>query len=122
MPWLTAVTFLPLAGAIIALVVPARAMNLHRWWALAITVTTFGVALGVLANYSTNAPGFQLVERAAWVPSLNFNYILGVDGISLVMVLLTAFLMPAAILVSWRVDRQVKYYMVAFLVLETAMI
>ena len=122
MPWLTAVTFLPLAGAIIALMVPARALNLHRWWALAVTVATFGVSLGALANYSTNAPGFQLVERAAWVPSLNFNYILGVDGISLVMVLLTAFLMPAAILVSWRIDRQVKYYMVAFLVLETAMI
>jgi NADH-quinone oxidoreductase subunit M len=122
MHWLTAVTFLPLAGAIIALLVPARALNLHRWWALLVTLATFGVSIGVLANYSTNAPGFQLVERAAWVRSLNFNYILGVDGISLVMVLMTAFLMPAAILVSWHIDRQVKYFMVAFLVLETAMI
>jgi NADH-quinone oxidoreductase subunit M len=122
MRWLTAVTFLPLAGAIIALVIPARALNLHRWWALLVTLATFGVSIGVLANYSTNAPGFQLVERAAWVRSLNFNYILGVDGISLVMVLMTAFLMPAAILASWRIDRQVKYFMVAFLVLETAML
>jgi len=122
MGWLTAVTFLPLAGAVVALLIPSHSPSLHRWWALLVTVATFGVALGVLASYSTNAAGFQMVERAVWVRSLNFNYILGVDGISLVMVLLTAFLMPAAILVSWRIDRQVKYYMVAFLVLETAMI
>jgi NADH-quinone oxidoreductase subunit M len=120
-PWLTLVTFLPLAGAVIAMTLPSRALVAHRIWALVISVATFGVALGVLSAFHSHA-GFQLVERAVWVKSLNFNYILGVDGISLFMVLLTTFLMPAAVLVSWKIERQAKYYMIAFLVLESAMI
>src|SRR2546428_3285743 len=124
-PWVrgpTVVSLAPPAGAGVALLVPGRGAGHPRLWALLVAVATFGLSLGMLSAYSTNAPGFQLVDRGVWVFSLNFNYILGVDGISLVMVLLTTFLMPAAILVSWRIDRQVKYYMVAFLVLETAMI
>jgi NADH-quinone oxidoreductase subunit M len=120
-PWLTVVTFVPLVGAIIAVAVPARALVVHRAWALVVTLATFGISLALLAAYHGGA-GFQLVERAGWVKSLNFNYILGVDGISLFMVLLTTFLMPAAVLVSWRIEQQVKYYMIAFLILETAMI
>src|SRR5438093_2649012 len=121
-PWLTVVTFAPLAGAVVAAVLPSSALNLHRLWALLVTLITLGLALATLSAYSSGAAGFQLVDRAVWVKSLNFNYILGVDGISLFMVLLTAFLMPAAILVSWRIERQAKYYLIAFLVLESAMI
>jgi NADH-quinone oxidoreductase subunit M len=122
-PWLTVVTFAPLAGAVVMLAFPARALNLHRLWALVVTVVTFGLSIGMLAAYGGGGSGgFQLVERAVWVKELNFQYVLGIDGISLFMVLLTTFLMPAAILVSWRIDRQVKYYMVAFLLLETAVV
>jgi NADH-quinone oxidoreductase subunit M len=121
-PWLTVITFLPLAGAVVLLVFPPTALRPMRWWSLLVTVATLGLSLGMLSAYSTNASGFQLVDRATWVSSLNFTYVVGVDGISLFMVLLTAFLMPAAILVSWRIDRQAKYYLIAFLVLETAMI
>src|SRR6266540_624277 len=120
-PWLTVVTFAPLAGAVIATLFPSRALGLHRLWALGVTLATFGLSLAMLTAYHAGA-GFQLVERAVWVRSLNFNYILGVDGISLFMVLLTTFLMPAAVLVSWRIEQQAKYYMIAFLILETAMI
>jgi NADH-quinone oxidoreductase subunit M len=120
-PWLTVVTFLPLAGAVIATLIPARALFLHRIWALLVSLATFGASLGLLGAYHARA-GFQLVERAVWVKSLNFNYIMGVDGFSLFMVLLTTFLMPAAVLVSWRIERQAKYYLIAFLVLESAMI
>jgi NADH-quinone oxidoreductase subunit M len=120
-PWLTVVTFVPLAGASAAVFVPARSLRAHRLWALLVTVATFGVSLAMLGAYRGD-PGFQLVERATWVGPLNFQYILGVDGISLFMVLLTTFLMPAAVLVSWRIEQQVKYFMIAFLVLETAMI
>jgi NADH-quinone oxidoreductase subunit M len=119
--WLTVVTFLPLAGAVIAALIPGRALFLHRVWSLLVSLATFGVSLGLLSAYHARG-GFQLVERAVWVKSLNFNYIVGVDGISLFMVLLTTFLMPAAILVSWRIERQAKYYLIAFLVLESAMI
>jgi NADH-quinone oxidoreductase subunit M len=121
-PWLTVVTFLPLAGAVAALFFPARALNMHRLWALVVSVATFGFSVGMLAAFDGGRPGFQLVDRAIWVRSLNFNYLLGVDGLSLFLVLLTTFLMPAAVLVSWRIDRGVKAYMIAFLILETACI
>src|SRR6266498_288141 len=121
-PWLTVVTFVPLAGAVVAAFLPARALNLHRLWALLVTVVAFAFSIGMLAAYDGGRSGFQMVDHAIWVRSLNFNYILGVDGISLFLVLLTTFLMPAAVLVSWRIDRSVKYYLIAFLVLETAVI
>ena len=121
-PWLTVVTFAPLAGAALVALAPRRAENLHRLLALAATVATFGLSLGMLGAYRADGEGFRLVERATWVESLNFQYLLGVDGISLFMVLLTTFLMPAAVLASWTIERQVKYLMVSFLVLETAMV
>src|SRR5712692_2280544 len=121
-PWLTVVTFAPLAGAVPLAFFPPRAHNVHRWWGLGVTVATFGLSLGILANFQTRGLGFQLLDHAVWVRSLNFNYTLGVDGISLFLVLLTTFLMPAGILVSWRIEHQVKGFVIAFLALETAMI
>ena len=121
-PWLTVVTFTPLAGAVPLALFPRRALNLHRVGGLFVTVLTFGLSLGILANFRTSTAGFQLVDHAVWVRSLNFNYTLGVDGVSLFLVLLTTFLMPAGILVSWKIEHQVKSFVLAFLVLETAMI
>jgi NADH-quinone oxidoreductase subunit M len=121
-PWLTVITFAPVVGAVVLIFVPSSSIRLQRWWALVVTLVTLGLSLGMLTDYSTNVPGFQLVDRAVWVSSLNFTYLLGIDGVSLFMVLLTAFLMPAAILVSWRIERDVKYYLVAFLILEAAMV
>jgi NADH-quinone oxidoreductase subunit M len=121
-PWLTVVTFAPLAGAAVLALAPARALNLHRLWSLVVTIATFGLSLGMWVAFDGAAAGFQLVDRATWVGPLNFQYVLGVDGISLFMVLLTTFLMPAAVLVSWKIEHQVKYFMIAFLILETAMI
>src|SRR5256886_1197165 len=121
-PWLTVVTFAPLAGAVLLVLVPGRAITVLRAGALAVTLARFGFSVGLLPAFKGGTPGFQLVDRAVWVAPLNFHYIVGVDGISLFMVLLTTFLMPAAVLVSWKVERQVKYYMIAFLILETAML
>ena len=121
-PWLSVVTFVPLAGAAVVIVLPRGRDALYRWVALVASVATFVIALGMLGAYDAQARGFQLLERATWVESLNFKYVLGVDGISLFLVLLTAFLMPLAILASWKVDRGVRYFMVAMLVLETAMV
>src|SRR6266516_4841074 len=117
-PWLTVVTFLPLAGAVVVALLPGRAANLIRLVALLLTLATFGFSIGLLGAYHADQSGFQLIEHAVWVRSLNFQYILGVDGISLFMVLLTTFLMPAAVLVSWNIERQTKYFMAAFLILE----
>jgi NADH-quinone oxidoreductase subunit M len=121
-PWLSVVTFIPLAGAIVLAFVPRSNTPAIRGWSLLVTVVTFGFALGMAARFRAVTTGFQLVDRATWVGSLNFHYFLGVDGISLFLVLLTTFLMPAGVLVSWHIERDVKYYFVAFLVLETAMI
>ena len=125
-PWLTVITFLPLVGAVIVALIPRGVLGAHRVAALATTVVTFVVSIGMLFAYQSGEghlrAGFQFVDRATWVGPLNFQYVLGVDGISLWLVLLTTFLMPAAILVSWRLQQQVKYFMVSFLLLETAML
>ncbi|MGH2674341.1 MAG: complex I subunit 4 family protein [Actinomycetota bacterium] len=131
-PWLTVTVFLPLAGAVLLLVaapMPRRRPEAGgfagdapwRWWALIVSVATFVVSLGILTEFEGRA-GFQLVEDLDWVGPLNVRYVLGVDGISLFMVLLTTFLMPLTILASWRVDRQVPYFMASLLGLETAML
>jgi NADH-quinone oxidoreductase subunit M len=133
-PWLTLTVFAPLAGALAMLVlaaVPRRKPEfggseqpdqLWRWWALVVSIATFGLSLVVLAKFRGGADGFQLVEEVSWVGPLNLRYILGVDGVSVFMVVLTAFLMPLSILASWRMERQVVYFMAALLALETAML
>jgi NADH-quinone oxidoreductase subunit M len=76
----------------------------------------------MLGRFDGSVAGFQMVERVYWVRSLNLQYLLGVDGVSLFMVLLTTFLFPAAILASWRVERNVRGFMIAMLLLETAVV
>ncbi|HYU58732.1 MAG TPA: NADH-quinone oxidoreductase subunit M [Actinomycetota bacterium] len=121
-PWLTVVVLAPLVGAAVVAALPRGRDGAARWVALVTTVGTFVVAVGIVGAYDGSRSGFQLVERAVWVRSLNFQYVVGVDGISLFLVVLTAFLMPLSILASWTVGTRVKAYMVAMLVLETAMI
>jgi NADH-quinone oxidoreductase subunit M len=133
-PWLTLTVFTPLAGAVIMLLlapVPRRAPefggsarpeNAWRWWGLGVSLVTFALSLVVLSKFRGGEAGFQLVEDAEWVGPLNFRYILGVDGVSVFMVLLTTFLLPVSILASWKIDRQVVYFLASLLVLETAML
>ncbi|HEY1331065.1 MAG TPA: NADH-quinone oxidoreductase subunit M, partial [Actinomycetota bacterium] len=119
-PWLSVVIFVPLAGAVVAAVVPRRAASFPRWWALAVTLATFGLSVAMVTQFHASGAGYQLVERTTWVAPLHLQYLVGVDGISLFLVLLTAFLMPIAVLASWRVDRSPKAYFIAMLILETA--
>jgi NADH-quinone oxidoreductase subunit M len=121
-PWLTVTTFLPLAGVVVLLAVPRLADGAARTIGLVASVATFVVSLGILGAFDTGSPSFQLVEEAVWVESLNFRYVLGVDGVSVFMVLLTTFLMPLAILASWGVEQRVRAYMAAMLFLETALL
>jgi NADH-quinone oxidoreductase subunit M len=121
-PWLSVVTFLPLAGAVILAFVPNTNLRAVRGWSLLVTIATFAAAVATAVRFTVGTAGFQLVERATWVGPLNFHYLLGVDGISLFLVVMTAFLMPAGVLVSWRIEHDVKAYFLGFLVLETAML
>ena len=95
---LTVTTFLPLVGLVV-LVVGGRALkdDAARATALVTTLATFVVSLAILGRFDPAQPGFQLVERAAWVPSVGLQYLVGIDGISIWMVLLTTFLFPVAI-------------------------
>ncbi|MFG1479374.1 NADH-quinone oxidoreductase subunit M [Xanthobacter sp. V4C-4] len=124
-PILSVVTFLPLVGALFIFVVRGDdevAARNARWVALWTTLVTFVVSLLMLPGFDPAAPGFQFVEKKAWLGDIA-AYHMGVDGISLPFVILTTFLMPFAILASWEsVHKRVKEYMIAFLVLETFMV
>ncbi|RJF67341.1 NADH-quinone oxidoreductase subunit M [Rhodopseudomonas palustris] len=124
-PILSVVTFLPLVGAV--LVYLARgddeaARRNARWISLWTTLITFAVSLILVARFDASNPGFQFVEKAPWLGN-TINYHMGLDGISLPLVILTTAIMPFCILASWKsVTFRVREYMMAFLVLETLMI
>jgi NADH-quinone oxidoreductase subunit M len=121
---LSIVTFLPLvAAAILAAFLRGddEAANRNaKWLALAATTATFLVSLAVLFKFDPANTGFQMVEEKTWL--MGFTYKLGVDGISVLFVLLTTALMPITIASTWGVKTRVKEYMIAFLILETLMI
>ena len=125
MPWLSLTIWAPVVGlAVLLALTPftGRRPDLWRWGALGAALATFAVSVGMAGAFDASRAGLQLVERATWVESLNFQYLLGVDGISLFMVLLTTFLMPLAILASWKVTDRVPSFMASLLLLETAMV
>ncbi|GAB4350850.1 MAG: NADH-quinone oxidoreductase subunit M [Oricola sp.] len=125
MPILSLVTFLPLVGVLIILFINDDsdiARRNIRMVALLTTVFTFVISLLIWVGFDTTDPGFQFVEKVDWLDS-GISYHMGVDGISMLFVILTTFLMPLAILASWEaVEKRVKAYMIAFLILETLMI
>src|SRR5918993_1388310 len=107
-PLLSLVTFLPLFGAAVI--------------ALGVTVVNFLISLLIWSGFDPENPGFQFVEEAEWLGGF-MSYRMGVDGISMLFVILTTFLMPLCILASWdSVQVRLKEYMIAFLVLESMMI
>jgi len=121
-PFLDVTIFLPLGGAVIVGLLPKHNENLIRLAALAVTVATFVVSLGVLANFDSADPGFQQGLSADWIPEWGVAYITGIDGISLWMVLLTTFLMPLGVLASWSISSRIKPYFIFLLALETGML
>ena len=122
MRWLSLVTFLPVVGVVVLLAGRRLSDDGARAAALVASLATFVASLGLLADFDASADGYQLVERATWFRSPNVQYLLGVDGVSLFLVLLTTFLVPVAILASWRVADRVRLYLAAILALETATI
>src|SRR5690606_9245391 len=124
-PILSTVTFLPLVGVFLILLIKDEGIAARkniRNIALLTTVFTFVLSLIIWAGFDTSYAGFQMVEKAAWLDS-GISYHRGVDGISMLFVILTTFLMPLCILASWEaVEKSVKEYMIAFLILEAIMI
>lgn len=119
---LSIVLFLPLAGALIALLMPREEHGQIRGVGMVTTVLAFLLSLFLWSGYDTAAGGLQLVERIPWVESLGLAYHVGVDGIAVLLIVLTTFLMPLVLLSTWSIQVRVKELVVALLVLQTAMV
>jgi NADH-quinone oxidoreductase subunit M len=122
MPLLSLITFLPAVGAAGLLVLPRKRQDLIRGAALGVSVLTFLLSLKLFTDFQVGVGQMQFVEEMAWIPSFGIRYKLGIDGISLFLVLLTTFLTAIAIGASTGVVHRIKEYMVTMLLLETGMI
>ncbi len=118
---LTYMTFIPLLGAVVVLCLPRENNTLVRWTAFAATMPPLLMAIWLYMNFDRSTDAMQFMERVQWIPSYNIQYIMGIDGLSVTMVLLTALLCPICILASFGIDKGVKGYFALFLLLDTGM-
>ena len=124
-PILSLTIFLPLLGAIVILLIKddENSINNIKKVALLTSVGVFLLSLFIWLQFDNSNPGYQFQEKFRWFNDFNFYYHIGIDGISLFMVILSTFLTPLCILASWEsIKKRVKEYMIAFLILETVMI
>lgn len=120
-PLLSILIFLPLAGALLVLLVNNE--NFARYWTLAVTGIAALLSMPILIGFDRAATGFQFVEKHSWIESLNINYVIGVDGISVLLLLMTTFIMPFCVLASWNyIKTRVQSFMICLLIMESAMI
>ncbi|HET8722932.1 MAG TPA: NADH-quinone oxidoreductase subunit M [Anaeromyxobacteraceae bacterium] len=122
---LNVVLFLPLAGALVAAFLPRGEGGQHKTWALLVSVATFLASLGLWFGFdpARSAPEFQFETSVPWIESLGIRYHVGLDGVALLLVMLTTALAPVVILAAWKeIDDRVKEFFIALLFLETAMI
>src|ERR1041385_2790695 len=114
---------LPLLGAILVMCTPKTETTLHRGLGLTFTAVTFLVSLFLLAYFNPTSGEFQMVFDAEWIPVLGAHFKTGVDGISVFLVILTTFLMPLTLLCTGKaIERNVREFIAAMLVLETGML
>lgn len=120
---LSLVLFTPLAGLLILLFIPSRQKGMIKVWANTAAFAGFLISLPLAARFDKSVAGFQFVERAAWIPSLGAQYLIGIDGISLLLIMLTTVIGFIAILSSWNAAQdRVKEYYCMFLLLQTGML
>ncbi len=119
---LTLVTFVPAAGALLLLVFPRRDRDI-RLFSLVISLLTFVLSLHLPAHFHRDQTGFQYVKDILWIPTPSIRYHMGIDGISLWLVVLTTFLTPLCVLISWKsIHERVKEFFILLLALETGLI
>jgi NADH-quinone oxidoreductase subunit M len=119
---LTIITFTPAIGAILLLFYNRDHVRSIRSFALIITILTFVFSLHLIAHFDSTNPDFQFGIRIPWIPSLGIDYAMGVDGISVFLILLTTLLTPLAVLASWSIHERWKEYFIFMLLLETGML
>ncbi|MDQ6891570.1 MAG: NADH-quinone oxidoreductase subunit M [Acidobacteriota bacterium] len=120
---LTVLIFLPTAGAAVLLLFPKGAGRASMWFATAVSAIELALSIPLWTRFDPAMPGFQFAERVEWVPALGISYSIGVDGISLLLILLTTVLTPVSLLFSvTHVSRGAKGFAIAFLTLETGVL
>jgi len=121
MPFLSILIFLPLAGALVLLF--SNNDHFARIWSLVVTLVVAVCSLPLYFGFDLATAKYQFGENHAWIPAWNINYTLGVDGISLLLVLMTTLIMPLCVLGSWSyIKKRVREFMVCLLIMETSMI
>ncbi|NQV16730.1 NADH-quinone oxidoreductase subunit M, partial [bacterium] len=118
---LSIVTFLPIFGALVIVLVPKEKLDIIRWGTAAITGLQLILAIWILKVFDFSSADVQLVEHFAWIPAFNIEYFLGIDGLSAPMVLLTSLLSFLAVFSSWNIDKAHKGYFALFLLLDAGM-
>src|SRR3989338_7780541 len=119
---LSVLTWLPLLGGLVILMIPKEQKMAARAVAALASGATLVVSLWLWAHFSGVAAGFQFIEKVAWIPAFRIQYFLGVDGLSLPLLVLTTLLSLLAIIASFHIHERVKEYFFFFLLLETAML
>ncbi len=125
-PWLTVIGLVPLVGSVATMALPARREQAAKPLALAVTLVTLGLTIAMCAAFEPRGAAFQFAQAYEWIPAFGAQYAVGADGIALVLIALTAVLMPVVVLASWHEAaegrRSVKTYFALLLVLETMLV
>jgi NADH-quinone oxidoreductase subunit M len=125
-PWVTIAGAVPLAGAIILTALPSAKALLAKYTALAVSLITLVIVIIIAVKFQVGGPNYQFTEQYSWIPQFGVHYAVGVDGIALVLIAMSAVLMPVVILASWHDadggKHSVKTYFALMLILETMMI
>src|SRR5262245_59009136 len=120
---LSILTWAPIAGGILVLLLGDKRIGIGRWVALAVAVAVFLASLPLYAAFRTDTADFQFIEKLPWIAAFHSNYYLGVDGISLPLILLTTFITVPVVIAAWTViDTRPAQYYAAFLIMEGLMI
>jgi NADH-quinone oxidoreductase subunit M len=120
-PILSLLLILPAAGALVCLFL--RSDRALKIWGLVVTLTTAAISIPLFTRFDPSTAKYQFAELRRWFPALNLDYVMGVDGISVLLVLLTTFIMPLCILCSWRhIQDRLREFLIVLLLMETAMI
>jgi len=120
-PILSVLVFLPLVGAAVIFILPSEEGT--KYWTLLVTLVNAVISLPLYSGFDMSTAKYQFGEHHAWIPMWNINYTLGVDGISLLLILMTTLLMPLCVLCSWRyIKNRVRPFMVCLLIMEASML
>src|SRR5262249_50230917 len=120
---LSIILFAPIAGMLVLLLIPSSSKSALKLWANLVGFACFLISLPLVTGFDKNVAGYQMIEKVDWIPSLGAKYLVGIDGISLLLVMLTTLVSFLAILSSWNaIEDRLKEYYAMFLLLETGMI